>query len=519
MPGPPPPTAPNQASTTPSPTRPVADTRPSAPADPSPAEQDSSSASSSSDSSSSDTATNDTSAPRRRQPRQEQTAPAEPDTSTTPANRQQFHNFLATLDGVDLQTALKTKFSGFQSPPPFLKGRVRHALGLALAAIQQAETQQQSVRAWKLWLLLPRMLLHRPTGVRTLPKPEWHARITAFQAGEWLALLRAAQDSTTNNSTPTEQAPTAQQQARRARQLVHQGELSAARQALTAGPLAPRTEATLQELRDPARRPAQPYQPIPEHVLQFQPASPTNLPAATLLANVRRARKGAAPGPSGLTAETLRLILDEESITNNFVAVATRLAQANIPPAISAALGLGRLVALSKPNGRVRGIVVGDLLRRVVARSLAQHHAHTFQQACSPHQYALSTRAGSEAVVHAITSLTELEPTSTILSIDGIGAYDTIARASMLQALAEVEGANTCLPFVRQFYATTSTYIWHDHSGQPHEVLQAEGGEQGAPLMPALFSLGQRAALQTVHIMTFPWPQPTSSNIGVKCIS
>jgi hypothetical protein len=45
------------------------------------------------------------------------------------------------------------------------------------------------------------MLLHRPTGVRTLPKPEWHARITAFQAGEWLALLRAAQDSTTNNST------------------------------------------------------------------------------------------------------------------------------------------------------------------------------------------------------------------------------------------------------------------------------------------------------------------------------
>jgi hypothetical protein len=159
---------------------------------------------------------------------------------------------------VDLQTALKTKFSGFQFPPPFLKGRVRHALGLALAAIQQAETQQQSVRAWKLWLLLPRMLLHRPTGVRTLPKPEWHARITAFQAGEWLALLRAAQDSTTSNSTPTEQAPTAQQQARRARQLVHQGELSAARQALTAGPLAPHTEATLQELRDPARRPAPP---------------------------------------------------------------------------------------------------------------------------------------------------------------------------------------------------------------------------------------------------------------------
>ena len=32
------------------------------------------------------------------------------------------------------------------------------------------------------------------------------------------------------------------------------------------------------------------------------------------------------------------------------------------------------MVALSKPNSRVRGIVVGDLLQRLVARSFAQQH-------------------------------------------------------------------------------------------------------------------------------------------------
>ena len=99
----------------------------------------------------------------------------------------------------------------------------------------------------------------------------------------------------------------------------------------------------------------------------------------------------------------------------------------------------------------------------MVARSLAQYHAHTFQQACSPHQYALSTRAGSEAVVHATMSLTELEPTSTILFIDGIGTYDTIARASMLQTLSDVEGANTCLPFVRPFFC----HHIHIHLARP----------------------------------------------------
>ena len=36
-------------------------------------------------------------------------------------------------------------------------------------------------------------------------------------------------------------------------------------------------------------------------------------------------------------------------------------------------------------------------------------------------------------------------------------------------------------------------------AGQPYSIVQAKEREQGDPLMPALFSLGQRAALQTVQ--------------------
>jgi hypothetical protein len=49
------------------------------------------------------------------------------------------------------------------------------------------------------------------------------------------------------------------------------------------------------------------------------------------------------------------------------------------------------------------------------------------------------------------------------------------------------------------FYSTPSTYIWTDQSGQTHPVQQAEGGEQGDPLMPALFSLALNTALQQFH--------------------
>ena len=49
------------------------------------------------------------------------------------------------------------------------------------------------------------------------------------------------------------------------------------------------------------------------------------------------------------------------------------------------------------------------------------------------------------------------------------------------------------------FYGKDSTYVWYDDEGAPHEILQGEGGEQGDQLMPALYALGQHAALTQVH--------------------
>ena len=44
----------------------------------------------------------------------------------------------------------------------------------------------------------------------------------------------------------------------------------------------------------------------------------------------------------------------------------------------------------------------------------------------------------------------------------------------------------------------------HDQHGHPHTVTQAEGGEQGDPLMPVLFSLAQQPALQAVQTRLQP---------------
>ena len=155
--------------------------------------------------------------------------------------------------------------------------------------------------------------------------------------------------------------------------------------------------------------------------------------------------------------------------------------------------------ALQKPNGGVRGIVAGDIVRRLVARTIAQQLSTEVERATTPFQYALTTKAGGECIAHAFQALTDLDERATVLSIDGIGAFDLISRGAMLDGLRSVPGGNAALPFVLQFHGSPSSYLWDDDEGEMHEIKQGEGGEQGDALMPLLYALGQHQALQEVQ--------------------
>ena len=90
----------------------------------------------------------------------------------------------------------------------------------------------------------------------------------------------------------------------------------------------------------------------------------------------------------------------------------------------------------------------------------------------------------------------ELDSSLLVISLDGVGAYDHIFRSSMLQKLYSDESLRPLLPFVRMFYEHTTTFVWTDDHGTTHDIHQGEGGIQGDPLMPALYSLAQHDALE-----------------------
>ena len=143
---------------------------------------------------------------------------------------------------------------------------------------------------------------------------------------------------------------------------------------------------------------------MPQPILQHQAERPFALDKELFLKNLKRARRGAAAGPSGVTTEHLKPVLNDSRDAERLFSVGLLLAQANIPQEILTALRMGRVTALQKPNGSVRGIVASD-----VFRSSPRHPgAH---------------RSG---------------PTATVVSIDGISAFDVVSRRAMLEGLQTV---------------------------------------------------------------------------------
>ncbi|CAK0884260.1 unnamed protein product, partial [Prorocentrum cordatum] len=275
----------------------------------------------------------------------------------------------------------------------------------------------------------------REAGQQRIPKEQLLERFTRFEAGDWAQLLTEAQpgpprrpperDANGQSRAPEARrgrAPDEDEELRsrceRARELIRLGEVSAARQALTASAVAPGTQATLDELRDPARRLQQPREQLSERAARAPPQCLASLEPDRLLTNVRRSRRGAAPGPSGMTGEHLQTLLDDEHCCDLLHHAATLLARAEIPGPVAEALRLGRLTALRKSNGRVRGIVTGDVFRIphvgdlqsswLLLSMCANPRANFFLRALAPEDTAAFAAAHDDNLANALADLLEL---------------------------------------------------------------------------------------------------------------
>ena len=202
------------------------------------------------------------------------------------------------LDDVNLEEVFNRCFPVLQSCL-FQVRRFIQATRVALETLHNVVLGHDTLmetRGWKLFILLPFMLLRRPHGQGRVVSKVSQVRRRAVGWRGTSPVLKVWR-------RPHIGADSIESRAVAACQKIKLGEISRARQCLTGASLAPRTEATFQLLQ--ARRPQVVVRELPEAVRAFEPESPVTVDRKIFLKCLKSAPRGASP------YEHLKTLLDD----------------------------------------------------------------------------------------------------------------------------------------------------------------------------------------------------------------
>ena len=263
-----------------------------------------------------------------------------------------------------------------KSCPHFLRGRLRFSFSfLCVNGIGPEKLGLLAeTRAWKLFGLIPMMLLHRPRGSRSVGRDELCKRADEVARGHWMELIMSARNGHRTPSLPGVERTDEGERTRRgvvAQERVMQGQRCQSQ-----------------------------VQPIPLDVMDFTPETPVELDSRVFATSLRSAPRGSAAGPGGCTYEMLQVCLDDVEVLQMLTSAAEKFSIAALPRVVSKLSSKHNMTALLKRDGGVRGIATGTSFRMLVAKSLARQFSKEVERACVQFQFALSTRAGTDCVGH-----------------------------------------------------------------------------------------------------------------------
>jgi hypothetical protein len=261
-------------------------------------------------------------------------------------------------------------------------------------------------------------------------------------------------------------------------------------------PINPDTLTRLEELHPPPRFPDPPIAPAPASIRrisrQQQPAAAINvrnfdLPKpskASIVKIVKVLPKKSAPGPSGWTFGMVSSSMKDSKNFRDFLAsIIYSISNDNRVPATDW-LRASMLFPLKKKDDGIRPIACGEAFPRIAARWVLASFRPLDH--LLPEQYGVGT--GVDETVCHINDSVELSANG-MSSFDLTNAFNSVSR----HHLATVVGVETpfLLGYFRWGYGVASS-LFVRGSKEVHELHSREGGRQGDPMFPFLFSLAIR---------------------------
>ena len=251
--------------------------------------------------------------------------------------------------------------------------------------------------------------------------------------------------------------------------------------------LARRSEETVRALR--LKHP-----PAPRDLMMPEPPDNSLIVPVVSEEDVRKAinsfRPGSAGGPDGLRPGHLKTLLSHSSaeagvnLLTTLTDFVNAILRGEVPDfAVSTFFG-ATLCALTKKDGGIRPIAVGNTLRRLAAKVGARPLSHSLGSELRPVQLGYSTKGGCEAAAHSARRyLRDCNHRRVFLKVDMKNAFNCLRRDALLDVIRN--RVPELFKFLWQAYSSPSALFFGE------EVLRSETGiQQGDPFGPAMFALG-----------------------------
>jgi hypothetical protein len=354
-----------------------------------------------------------------------------------------------------------------------------------------AQNGPLAVVAMKAVAIMPHLLLQRPHSKSTTAenKENLARRLELWKCGDISALTREARFlqkylSSKPNRISQEQLP------RLFTKLMLLGKVHAATRILTEDakggvlPLSMEVRAALHAKHPPAE-PATSEMKLSGCPQELHPILFSGITADAIKKAVLHTH-GAA-GPSGADAEMWRsMCLSFQSTSANLcealAAVARRLATEIVDSASLEAFLANRLIPLDKCPG-IRPIGIGEVIRRIIGKTIIRHLRQDIQQATGPIQLCAGMEAGCEAAIHAMTQMFNDDESDGLLLVDADNAFNRVNRAVSLWNMQFL--CPSLSTYARNCYQTPSRLFVTGGA----ELSSQEGTTQGDPLAMPFYAL------------------------------
>ncbi len=285
------------------------------------------------------------------------------------------------------------------------------------------------------------------------------------------------------NPTPAEEEMEA---CDRAERLLRQGHIAKATRALDQAKLAPLDSNTINELHRLHPQSSEPMPSLPEDTPTVHIE-----PSPELAAFIRRqASKGAAAGLTGISANHLSPLLRSQTCFLTLATILTHVTAGTLSPSTRQLFTASRGIALTKPNGKVRPIAIGDVFYRIGAGWLIKQNLEQIKSACGQNQLGYGKQGGVEAMSHLLTIALLSDKPTAVIKCDVTNAFNTASRRQILESVFSRPELACLWRLVHTAYNEPSSVLFLRPDRSIATIIcSSEGVKQGCAVGTAAFDV------------------------------